>query len=307
MEIVLHGGEPTLLGLKRFKKIIVTIKENLSDYLKGLAIQTNATLITEEWAELFAQYDIAVGVSLDGSPSTHDAHRVDHRGRGSYSKVVNGLKILQKIGLNPGILCVVNPKESGAEVYKHFRNLGIKTIDFLLPDVSHNNKNYFYRDIGDGAVYDYLKSAFDAWLIEDKPDVHVRIFNSLILHLLNPNMHDGLFDGQILNYLIIETNGDIETLDALRVCQHGISGSNLNVKTHNLSDIKIGAPLVYQAMTTGFPLCDKCISCSEKIICNGGYLPHRYAKENGFNNPSVWCDDIYSFIQHAREQIVKRI
>ncbi|HVG38600.1 MAG TPA: hypothetical protein VM870_04895 [Pyrinomonadaceae bacterium] len=108
-----------------------------------------------------------------------------------------------------------------------------------------------------------------------------------------------------MGYLVVETDGSIEALDALRVCEDGIARSSLNVLRNGFDDLHLGLPLVHQLIHQGVPLPAACQICPEKDVCGGGYLPHRYARANGFDNPSVWCADILKLITHIRRRIVE--
>jgi uncharacterized protein len=301
--IAFHGGEPTLVGVERFRELVIRAKRVLKHNLSSIALQTNGTLIDEQWAKMIIEHRIAANVSLDGPAHIHDASRVDHAGRGSYVATVRGIKVLQDFGISPTVLCVVNPRESGAEVYRFFRSLNITSMDFLLPDVSHDNKERMYAGLGETPVADYLIPVLDAWLDEDNPDVSVRIFRGLFRRLFGgPGLTDD-FGNTGSSYLIVETNGSIEANDALRVCEDGIARSGLNVLYHGFDDLNMGLPLVYKAVNGGFPLPTACRECPERDVCGGGYLPHRYSKKNGFDNPSVWCSDIIQILRHMRQYL----
>jgi len=180
--------------------------------------------------------------------------------------------------------------------------LGITSLAFLLPDVTHDSKSRWYGHLDGTPVADYLIPIFDSWLDEDNPDIEIRIFEDL-LHLMfgHPPLRDQ-FGNPRMDYLVIETDGSIEGLDALRSCADGISKTGLNVLTHGFDDLHLGSPLIYQAMTTGIPLPDACLGCPEREVCGGGYLPNRYSSRNYFNNRSVWCADILKLLQHMRER-----
>lgn len=300
MSIVFHGGEPTLVGAKRFDHIATRAAEVLSDRLRYLSIQTNALLINEAWTEVLARHDVAVSVSLDGTPDAHDAVRLDRAGRGSYARTVAGLRRLQDSGLDPTVLCVVTPGSSGRDVYRHFRSLDIERMDFLLPDVSHDHKERYYGGCGPTPVADFLIPALDAWLDEDNPAVKIRVFGDLFTLLMGGNASSDAFGNPRMSYLIVETDGAIEALDALRVCEEGIAVSGLNVRQHGFDDLARGLPLVHQAVQRGFPLPAACRSCSERDVCGGGFLPHRYSRAKAFDNPSVWCADILKLTAHMR-------
>jgi uncharacterized protein len=144
---------------------------------------------------------------------------------------------------------------------------------------------------------------FDAWFAEDNPEVRVRLFWGLIRALLGGEHESDMFGNPLMSYLVIETNGTIEALDALRVCDQGIAASGLNVFEHGFDDLALGLPLVHRFVHEGIPLSLQCAACAESATCAGGYLPHRYARANGFDNPSVWCADILKLIAHIRRRL----
>jgi uncharacterized protein len=298
--ICFHGGEPTLVGVKRFRELVTRARLRLACCLGGVCLQTNGTLINEAWAKTLRELSVGVSVSLDGPADIHDTTRVYRRGGGSHAATARGIKTLQDSGISPSVLSVVTPGADGGSTYHHIRSLGVTSIDFLLPDVSHDSKERMYGGLGDTPVADYLIPVLDAWLAEDNPEVSVRIFRELFRRLMGgTGLTDG-FGGSGSSYLIVETDGTIEANDALRVCENGIAASGLSVLHHGFDDLELGLPLVHKAVSGGFPLPTECGLCSERWICAGGYLPHRYSRKNGFDNPSVWCRDILRILEKMR-------
>ena len=300
MFITLHGGEPLLIGAARFDELATRAERFLGPRLAALPVQTNGTLIDDQWIEVFLRHQTWVGVSLDGPPEIHDAVRVDHAGRGSYRAAVAGLNRLREAGVPSSILCVINPGCSGLEVYRHFREIGVKRMNFLLPDVSHDSKLRWYGGKGPTPVADFLIPIFDEWAREDDESMCIRLFWGLLRQMLGGDGETDLFGNPLLSYVVVETDGAIEALDALRVCRAGLGKSGLNVLQHSFDDLSLGDPFLYQAVHSGVPLCAQCQACPERELCGGGYLPHRYARANGFDNPSVWCADILKLLEHMR-------
>jgi uncharacterized protein len=305
MALILHGGEPTLIGPERMGRMVGHSRDVLGDRLASIGMQTNATLLNPTWVDLIQRYQIRVGISLDGPPHVHDSARVDHAGRGSHRAAVRGLRLLQEAGLNPRVLCVVNPSMSGTDIYRYFRSVGITWMNFLLPDVSHDNKQRLYGRYGATPVADYLIPVFDAWFNEDNPEVRVTLFWEIIQRMLGGPIGKDVLGNPLMTYLVVESDGTIHALDALRVCEDGIAQSGLNVFDHGFDDLHLGLPLVYRAVHEGIPLCATCQRCPEESLCGGGYLPHRYARANGFDNPSVWCADILLLLAHIRARVEK--
>jgi uncharacterized protein len=300
MFITLHGGEPLLIGAARFDELATRAERFLGPRLAALSVQTNGTLIDDRWIAVFLRHQTWVGVSLDGPPEIHDAVRVDHAGRGSYRAAVAGLNRLREAGVPSSILCVINPGYSGLEVYRHFRAIGVKRMNFLLPDVSHDSKLRWYGGKGPTPVADFLIPIFDEWVREDDESMCIRLFWGLLRQMLDGDGETDLFGNPLLSYVVVETDGAIEALDALRVCRAGLGKSGLNVLHHSFDDLSLGDPFLYQAVHSGVPLCVQCQACPERELCGGGYLPHRYARANGFDNPSVWCADILKLLEHMR-------
>jgi uncharacterized protein len=307
VSLVFHGGEPTLMPVEQFDHLVTKTRATLRACLGRLSIQTNATLIDDAWVRVLRRHDVSVGVSLDGPPQIHDAVRVDHANRGSHARTMWGIHRMQAGGVTPKILCVVNPGTSGVEAYRHFRSQGITWMNFLLPDVSRDNKERRYGEYGATPVADYLIPIFDEWFAEDNPRVIVALFWELLQSLMGGPSSSDCFGNPLMSYVIVETDGSIEALDALRVCADGMTASGLNVLRNGFDDLSTGAPLAHRAVHVGFPLCSTCSACEFATVCGGGYLPHRYARLNGFDNPSAWCDDILAVLRHIQSVAVSTV
>ncbi|PBA29000.1 hypothetical protein CKJ65_25155 [Mycobacterium intracellulare] len=302
MGITFHGGEPTLVGADRLVRLAERARSVLGTSLASLQMQTNGTLIDEDWLTALRRAQVHASVSLDGPADIHDRNRVDHSGRGSHSAAVRGIKLLQSAGLQPGVLAVVSPGEDGRRVYEHFRDLDLTSINFLLPDVTHDTREAWYGHTGPTPVADFLIPAFDAWFDEDDPAVVVHVFYGLLRKMLGGPMTSDAFGNAMISYLIVDTDGSIQPNDALRVCGHGTTLTDASVMRGGFDDLRHSAPLAHKLLTSGMSLSQTCRRCPEMSVCGGGYLPHRYARSNGFDNPSVWCDDIKLLLAHIRER-----
>jgi uncharacterized protein len=290
--IAFHGGEPTLIGVARFRHLVQWAQQALGDKLERIAIQTNGTLLDADWAGAIKELNVAPSISMDGPRSIHDASRVDLKGRGSHDRAVRGIRELQSVGLQPNILCVINPARNGLDVYRHLRSLNVTRMDFLLPDVSHDNFSALYGDLGSTPVADYLLPVLHAWMEEDDDDVRVRLFWELYKKLLGGHATTDAFGTTGTSYLIVETDGSIEAMDALRVCKNGISRTGLNVLSDGFRAVSKAAPMAFDVIHGAIPLSPICVACPKRDVCGGGYLPSRYSEANLFSNPSVWCRDI---------------
>jgi uncharacterized protein len=301
ISVTLHGGEPTLVGTARFERIVALLQEHAGAALRSISLQSNGTLIDDKWASLISRLGVSVGISLDGTSQVHDTVRVDHKGNGSHSRTMQGIEHLREAGIEPRVLSVINPGHDGVATYRYFRSQHIKWMDFLLPDVSHDNFRSLYGHHGPTPVADFLLPILDEWLAEDEPSVDIRLFHELLQRLMGgPGLSDA-FGNPLMSYLIVETDGSIEALDALRVCEDSLSDSGLNVITSGFDELSHGLPIVHRAVHEGFELARTCQSCPHRRVCGGGFLPHRFMKSNGFSNPSVWCRDITVLLERMAD------
>jgi uncharacterized protein len=306
MSLVFHGGEPMLMGTERFRRFTNLARERLGEKLDSLQLQSNATLVDDDWIKTLHELEVTVGVSMDGPPEIHDMFRVDHAGKGSHASVLKGLQRLQENGLVSGVLCVVNPAHSGAGIYCYFRSLGITHMNFLFPDATHDVKQKLYGGYGKTPVADYLIPVFDEWVNEDDPEVRVFCFEDMMRAILGGKTCSDLIGNSRANYLVIDTDGSIQALDALKVCWEGTPESGLNLFDHGFDDLHNGRPLLHRVVHEGIPMSATCEACHERTTCGGGYLPHRYSRHNGFDNPSIWCEDLLTLFAYVRNYIDTR-
>lgn len=124
ISISFHGGEPMLIGKKRFaaycERLIAVLSSAIPSF--ELSMQTNGVLIDEEWIELFRKYNIRLGISLDGNKKAHDRYRVDHKGRGSYDQLEKAIRLLQAKEYEFGVLTVFDPSTNPFEILDHYIN-----------------------------------------------------------------------------------------------------------------------------------------------------------------------------------------
>lgn len=299
---IFHGGEPLLMD-KEFFRVFVTkaneIQKELSNVRFNYLTQTNGVLIDEAWCALFKELKIYPSVSVDGTKMAHNMYRLDHKGKGSYDAVFKGVKLLkEKTGI-ADIVCVINVNEDPLATYLSFKEMGAIAVNYLIPDYTHDN---FPFDITGKKtpMADWLIQLFNIW-ISDTEKYNIPMFSGLVNSILGASESKS----NESTVLVIESNGEIEAVDSLKACGHGFTKSGMNIKSHNFTDI-INSPLgklYFEDSTT--KLAAKCMVCPVKSICKGGRLVHRFKKENGFNNPSVYCYDLIKIIAHIQNKMVE--
>ena len=137
VQVVLHGGEPLLVGRSRLQRIITNLHYPLDGICRlDLRVQTNGVLLSHDLCELFAEHDVKVGISIDGDRAANDRHRRYADGRSSYDQVIRAIGLLQDERfrhLYAGLLCTIDLANDPVEVYESLVALHPPRIDFLLP------------------------------------------------------------------------------------------------------------------------------------------------------------------------------
>lgn len=293
---IFHGGEP-LLAPKSFYVDFMNKVEKIQQELPNVSfyfdLQTNGVLLDKEWITLFKRLNISPSISVDGTKKAHDMYRVDHKGNGSYDDVFKSAKLLRREMDFADIACVINIEESPQEIYNSFKKMNASYVNFLIPDYTHDN---FPFDKNKTAMADWLIELFEIW-IKDENRFKIPIF----LGLLNSLMRLQENTKNESTVLVIETNGEIEAIDSLKACGHGFTKTGLNIKNNDFDDIQNTSlgNLYFNDFTK--KLSNQCMECPLKEVCKGGRLVHRFSKENGFNNSSVYCNDLIKLIAHVQK------
>jgi uncharacterized protein len=304
VQVTFHGGEPLLAGRRRFDRWYRRIRARLDGTATvSFNVQTNATLVDDDWAALFAEHDVDVGVSIDGPPDVHDALRVDRRGAGSHERVVRGIGHLLDRGVKVGALAVLQFGTDGVATHRHITSLGIETVNYLLPDFTYETVEEVRRVHGPTPCADFLIPIFDEWWSCDTMAVRIPLFMAITRLLLGGPSDIDMVGNEPFGFVFVEPDGAIEDLDALRVCRHGMAGTGLSVFHHEMADLGALTELHRAAMFDGLPTPTGCAGCAEEDTCSGGYLPHRWSDARGFDNPSVWCADLLRLFTHVRHRL----
>jgi uncharacterized protein len=306
LALVLHGGEPLLVGKAWFSWFIEQARSIAPRDLEvEISLQTNGTLVDTEWLEFFSSEGIHLGVSMDGPPEVHDRYRVNFAGKGSYRLVRRSIDLLRKLGTKAprwGVLVVSNPEFSGLDLYRHLLEIGVQWMDFLWPDFHHDSPPPWPP----GKLGDFYIEIFDAWWDDRNPAIRIRWFETVMQMLLGGTSNLDAIGQHPLTEVVIETDGSIEPLDVLRTCGNGMTQLNLNVLENQIEDLYetelFKACIRNQELLSGY-----CLRCPVLTACGGGYMPHRWGRGQGFSNPSIHCVDLYHVITHIHRRMEEDI
>jgi uncharacterized protein len=312
LTVAFHGGEPLLAGREWFRQAVEYFRRAGGSEIEfTLTVQSNGVPVDEEWVRLLDELGVSISISLDGPRHVHDRTRVNFAGQGSYDEVVRGLRLLLDTEAGRrifgGILCVVDSEADGLEIYRHFRELGATKMDFLLPlDHNWNHPPPRHEDSLATPYADYLIPIFDNWFAEDNDVVRIRYFETILNYAFGRKVGLDALGGNPLSFAIIDTDGGLEPLDSLRACGDGFTSVGLNIKMASISAL-YRQPLFQLGLAGQDGLCDVCKVCPLHDICGAGYLPHRYSRERVFDNPSVYCRDLWKLITHILDAAVQRV
>ncbi|MGW0839516.1 FxsB family cyclophane-forming radical SAM/SPASM peptide maturase [Streptomyces sp. NPDC002787] len=305
VHVVLHGGEPLLAGRARLRRAA----EELSNALSGvcaldLRIHTNAVTLDERFLDLFAEFDIKVGVSLDGDKAANDLHRRYANGRSSHDRVLRGIALLNQPRyrhLFAGILCTIDVRNDPVAVYDALAELAPPRVDFLLPHATWDEPPPRPADDTAGTAYArWLLAVHDRWVADSRP-MEVRVFDSVLRTLRGDSSLTESLGLAPADLAVIETDGTFEQADSLKTAYDGAPVTGMDVIANSLDEVAAHPGLV--ARQQGLEgLSEQCRACPVVRSCGGGLYAHRYKTGSGFLNPSVYCSDLLRLITDIRDR-----
>jgi uncharacterized protein len=301
VNVVLHGGEPLLVGVSPLEKIIKALREGLTGRCDlDLRIHTNGVQLNEQFCDMFARHGCKVGISIDGDRAANDRHRRYASGRSSYNQVVRAINLIRSASyrhLYLGLLCTIDLHNDPLAVYKALLDFAPPRIDFLLPHATWDEPPW--RPSGQGSDYaDWLITIFDHWNADGRQP-GIRLFDSIIRTARGQQSLTESLGLTPSDLIVLETDGSYEQVDSLKVTFDGAPATGFNVFSHSLDDVA-GHPGIMARQSGRAGLCQQCQSCPVVSDCGGGLYTHRYRQRSGFQNPSVYCDDLMKLITHVR-------
>ncbi len=300
-----QGGEPMLMGLDFFRLAVeLQEKHRPANMTVHNALQTNGTLISEEWCEFFRANNFLVGISLDGPRALHDAYRVDKSGAPSFDRVMAGLELLKKHGVSFNVLTTVHSANADhpAEVYRFLRDdVDARYIQFI-PIVERKNDTGFQEghSVTDRSVKarqygEFLTAVFDEWVRRDVGTVFVQIFDVALNSWSGERPGLCIFDETCGGALAMEHNGDVYS------CDHYVEPRYLlgNVGEMPLLEIVDSEKQRVFGLAKRDTLPRYCRECEVRFACNGGCPKNRIIKtpcgEPGLN---YLCEGYKIFFEH---------
>jgi uncharacterized protein len=273
-----HGGEPTLLGLDYFRTIVaLQRKHRAANQRITNGIQTNGTLLDEDWCRFLAAEGFAVGLSLDGPQELHDRFRVTKGQKPTHKEAMRGYRFLRQHRVPCDILCVVHAENvpHPTEVYRFFKQIKAQYVGFLplvepQPDEEGgiSRRTVPAEDLGN-----FLCTVFDEWRCQDIERIKVQIFEEVARTALGQEHSLCIFRKTCGDVPVIEHNGDFFS------CDHFVNGEHWlgNIRETPLVDLleSPGQRAFGQAKMDTLPR--DCRVCPVLAMCHGGCPKDRIA------------------------------
>ena len=316
-----QGGEPTLLGVDFFRKAVALQKKYAGGKTISNALQTNGTLLDDEWCEFLAKENFLIGFSIDGPRELHDKYRVDKGQKPTFDAVMRGLELLKEHRVEFNTLTVVNRANSQRplEVYKFLKDIGSRFLQFiplverntpvLQPGALHltfspppdpsdpsNPQTQVTEWSVDAAQYgNFLCAIFDHWVRHDIGTIFVQLFDVALGNWMGLGSSLCVFAEKCGSALAIEHNGDLYSCDHYVYPKYHLG----NLMNQNLGEMAASPQQIKFGNDKLDLLPRYCRECEVRFACNGECPKHRFTKtpegENGLN---YLCPAYKKFFNH---------
>jgi len=292
-----QGGEPLLAGKEFFGRAVALQKEHGRDGQEvANALQTNGTLLDDEWCEFLAENKFLVGISLDGPPQWHDAYRVDPAGRGTFHRAWAGLELLRKHGVEHNVLITLNAVNAphAADIYRYFVNRGVRYLQFipiLERDAAGTITDY---SCGPEQFGRYLLEVFEQWATRDVGRVSERFIDNVIHQLVFGTASMCCHAERCANAHVLEFNGDLYACDHF-VFPHWRLG---NIHETPLAELLRSERLEeFAALKTELPAA--CRDCEYLAFCRAGCPKHHVPIGTDPDRVNYFCEGYKRFYGEA--------
>lgn len=271
LSFAFQGGEPTVAGLDFFRLFTDKAKELKPERVQiSFSIQTNGTLLNNDWAAFFKKEGYLVGLSLDGFKDCHDMHRVDVSGKATWNRVIRALTLLKNHGVMVNALCVVTGRcaRSPEKAYNELKRLGFDYIQYIacMDPIGEKRGGQPYS-LAPEAYGKFLCRLFDLWYRDwENGQYHsVRLFDDYVHILLGDGAGTCATCGNCGAYFVVEGDGSVYPCD-FYVLDEWRMGSLLDMSLKELAESEKGK----QFLLWGVQKPKECAGCRWRRICNGG-------------------------------------
>lgn len=301
-----QGGEPTLVGLDFYEQLITIQKQyNTKNLQINNVIQTNGMLIDENWAKFLAKHKFLVGLSLDGPKDIHDNHRVYANNKGSFSKVMDTVKLFNQYGVIYNILCTVtaNVARHISKVYNFYKKHNFYYLQFIpCLDPLGEPQGALAYSLTPEKYVEFLKKLFDEWYndVSRGNKISIRYFDNLVgLAMGLPPEVCGLSGTCSLQY-VVEADGGVYPCD-FYVTDKWYIGNIVNSSIEKIAQ----SDTVKEFIQTSQHIDPKCNHCKWGFLCRGGCRRDREPFVENLPSLNYYCEAYQKFFAYAAPRIIE--
>ena len=308
-----HGGEPLLRSIDFYRKALSLQQKYAGGRHIDNVIQTNGTLLTDEWCEFFAQNHWLVGISIDGPQPDHDHYRLTAAGKPSWKKVMQGIKLLKKHGVEWNAMAVVNAYNANhpMEFYRFFKENGCQFLQFT-PIVERLTRHEDGRTLASLADKNeiplseasvtpeqwgyFLCAIFDEWVRKDVGKIFVEIFDCTLANWMGISPGICAYSKECGHAGVMEHNGDVYSCDHFVFPEYKLG----NIRDHSLIDMLYGEQQQEFSRLKHSSLPRQCKECDMEFACHGECPKNRFMKDKyGDSGLNYLCPGYYHYYQHV--------
>ena len=308
-----HGGEPLLRSIDFYRKALSLQQKYAGGRHIDNVIQTNGTLLTDEWCEFFAQNHWLVGISIDGLQPDHDHYRLTAAGKPSWQKVMQGIKLLKKHGVEWNAMAVVNAYNANhpLEFYRFFKENGCQFLQFT-PIVERLTRHEDGRTLASLADKDeislseasvapeqwgyFLCAIFDEWVRKDVGRIFVEIFDCTLANWMGISPGICAYSKECGHAGVMEHNGDVYSCDHFVFPEYKLG----NIRDYSLIDMLYGEQQQEFSRLKHSSLPRQCKECDMEFACHGECPKNRFMKDKyGDSGLNYLCPGYYHYYQHV--------
>ena len=308
-----HGGEPLLRSIDFYRKALSLQQKYAGGRRIDNVIQTNGTLLTDEWCEFFAQNHWLVGISIDGPQPDHDHYRLTAAGKPSWQKVMQGIKLLKKHGVEWNAMAVVNAYNVNhpLEFYRFFKENGCQFLQFT-PIVERQTRHEDGRTLASLADKNeiplseasvtpeqwgyFLCAIFDEWVRKDVGKIFVEIFDCTLANWMGISPGICAYSKECGHAGVMEHNGDVYSCDHFVFPEYKLG----NIRDHSLIDMLYGEQQQEFSRLKHSSLPRQCKECDMEFACHGECPKNRFMKDKyGDSGLNYLCPGYYHYYQHV--------
>ena len=308
-----HGGEPLMRSIDFYRKALALQKKYAHGKQIDNAIQTNGTLLTDEWCEFFAKNHWLVGISIDGPQEYHDHYRMTPAGKPSWEKVMQGISLLKKHRVEWNAMAVVNAynAEHPLEFYHFFRDNGCQYLQFT-PIVERLTEHEDGRTLAsladdreiplaDASVTpqqwgNFLCTIFDDWVRHDVGKTFVEIFDCTLANWMGVLPGICAYSKECGHAGVMEHNGDVYSCDHFVFPEYKLG----NIREQSLIDMLYGEKQQAFSRLKHTSLPRQCKECDMEFACHGECPKNRFEKDK-YGEPGLnyLCQGYYQYYTHV--------